>query len=70
MDTKEALVEYVRASMEFLDFVAGEKKGELLKEAVTHEQYGEWVSEKRKEEFPKELARLWEIHVSPRDDEE
>lgn len=69
MNTKEALEEYVRASMEFLDFVAGEKKGELLREDVTHEQYGEWVSEERKKEFPKDLARLWEIHVSPKDDE-
>lgn len=68
LDVKQALGEYVRVSVEFLDFVAGKAKGELLSEEVTHEQYGEWVSEEREKEFPKDLAKLWEIHVSPHDE--
>ncbi|KAL7920092.1 platelet-activating factor acetylhydrolase, isoform II domain-containing protein [Trichoderma austrokoningii] len=46
----------------------GEMRG-ILAEKVTHEQYGEWVSEERKAEFPKALARLWQVHVSPVTDE-
>ncbi|KAL7813863.1 platelet-activating factor acetylhydrolase, isoform II domain-containing protein [Trichoderma aethiopicum] len=49
----------------------GEMRG-VLAEKVTHEQYGEWVSKERKEEFPKAMAELWEVHVSPvaEDDDE
>ncbi|ETR99321.1 PAF acetylhydrolase [Trichoderma reesei RUT C-30] len=47
----------------------GEMRG-VLAEKVTHEQYGEWVSKERKDEFPKAMAKLWEVHVSPVSDEE
>lgn len=73
LDVKEALGEYVRASVEFLNYVNDEDKGvngddrQLLKEPPTHEEYGKWVSKEREEEFPKDLARLWEIHVSPQE---
>ncbi|KAM0249699.1 hypothetical protein ACHAQJ_008932 [Trichoderma viride] len=42
----------------------GDMRG-ILAEKVTHEQYDTWVSEERKAEFSKSLARLWEVHVSP-----
>ncbi|PTB62643.1 PAF acetylhydrolase [Trichoderma citrinoviride] len=42
----------------------GEMRG-VLAEKVTHEQYGEWVSKERRDEFPKAMAKLWEVHVSP-----
>ncbi|KAH0495941.1 hypothetical protein TgHK011_009464 [Trichoderma gracile] len=47
----------------------GEMRG-VLAEKVTHEQYGEWVSKERKDEFPKAMAKLWEVHVSPVSDED
>lgn len=68
LDVRQALGEYVRASVEFLDAVLDDKdKGPLLKEPVTHEEYGKWVSKEREKEFSKDLAKLWEIHVSPQD---
>lgn len=66
MNTKEALEEYVRVSEEFLNYVDGGKAEGLLAEEVTHEEYDVWVSEKRKKEFSKDLARLWQVHVTPR----
>ncbi len=65
MNTKEALQEYVNASSEFLQFLQTKSPTGLLSEGVTHQEYGKWISEDRKTEFPRELARLWEIHVSP-----
>ncbi|GFP59075.1 platelet-activating factor acetylhydrolase homolog 2 [Trichoderma asperellum] len=85
LDTKEALEEYVRVTDDFWHFLRttrsvnssltdgvvhrGEMRG-ILAEKVTHEQYGKWVSKERKAEFPKPLARLWEVHVSPVADED
>lgn len=65
LNTKEALEEYVRVAKEFLDVVEKGKTEGLLAEQVTHEEYNKWVSKERREEFPKHLARLWEIHVAP-----
>ncbi|KAL6866480.1 hypothetical protein ACO1O0_002591 [Amphichorda felina] len=66
MDVKAALREYVGAANDFMTYVAtGEVPGGLLSEKVTHEKYGEWISEDRKREFPKGLAKHWEIHVTP-----
>lgn len=65
-NVKAALAQYVNVTAEFLDAVtSGGKPKHVLAEAVTHEEYGAWVSEERKEAFPKELAHLWEIHVAP-----
>ncbi|RFU75098.1 hypothetical protein TARUN_7142 [Trichoderma arundinaceum] len=86
LNTKEALKEYVRVTDDFWHFLRttrninssyaqhphverGEMRG-VLAEKVTHEQYGTWVSEKRKEEFPTAMARLWEVHVSPVSDDD
>lgn len=65
VDVYEGLGEYVKVSMDFLDFVRDGKMRGVLGEGVTHEEYGEWVSEERKREFPKEMAKFWEVHVSP-----
>jgi platelet-activating factor acetylhydrolase len=65
LNTKEALEEYVRVAEEFLNVVEKGKTEGLLAEKVTHEAYDEWVSEERRKEFPKDLARLWQIHVAP-----
>ncbi|TFB00774.1 Platelet-activating factor acetylhydrolase 2 [Trichoderma ghanense] len=46
----------------------GEMRG-VLAEKVTHERYGEWVSKERRDEFPKAMAKLWEVHVSPVSDD-
>ena len=69
LDVREALQEYVRVSVQFMDFLAGGKRTGLLGEAVTHEEYGVWVSDERRKGFSKKLARLWEVHVSPVEEE-
>ncbi|KAL2809097.1 platelet-activating factor acetylhydrolase, isoform II-domain-containing protein [Aspergillus granulosus] len=67
LDVKEALREYVRIADDFSVFVRrGERRG-ILEQATTHYEYGVWVNETRKREFPKKLARLWEVHVTPED---
>lgn len=65
MNTKEALGEYVNVSAEYLQFLQTKEPAGLLAEGVTHQEYGKWVGDERKDEFPKEMARLWEVHVSP-----
>lgn len=67
-NVKEALGQYVNVTLDFLQFLHnGQKKG-VLAEDVTHEQYGEWISKERKQEFPAEMAKWWEIHVTPKQD--
>lgn len=67
MNVKQALKEYVHVSADFLEFLGtgGHVSGRLLTEGVTHEAYGKWVSKEREKEFPKDLSKLWEVHVSP-----
>lgn len=65
LDVKQALKEYVQVSDEFIKFSRTKKVEGMLAEEVTHEEYDKWVSDERKKTYPKELARLWEIHVSP-----
>lgn len=86
LNVKEALGEYVRVTDDFWHFLRttrsanssltdnvvvhrGEMRG-ILAEKVTHEEYGQWVSKERKAEFPKSLARLWQVHVSPVSDKD
>ncbi|KAJ6781733.1 hypothetical protein PWT90_05230 [Aphanocladium album] len=64
-NVKAALAQYVNVTAEFLDAVRTREPRHLLAEPVTHDKYGEWVSEDRKEAFPKELEHLWEVHVAP-----
>ncbi|KAF4122918.1 platelet-activating factor acetylhydrolase [Geosmithia morbida] len=68
LDVKGALKQYVNVSQEFLDFSMHGKLNNLvglLAEDITHEEYNVWVSDERKKTFPKSLAKLWEIHVTP-----
>ncbi|KAL3486762.1 platelet-activating factor acetylhydrolase, isoform II-domain-containing protein [Aspergillus germanicus] len=67
LDVKEALREYVRVADDFAAFVRGGERKGVLNEKTTHHEYGVWVNEEREKEFPKEMARLWEVHVTPED---
>ncbi|KAG6045343.1 hypothetical protein E4U39_002447 [Claviceps sp. Clav50 group G5] len=66
LDTKAALREYVCVSHDFIELVLqhGEPRG-VLGQEVTHAEYGKWVDEERKKSYPEDLAKLWEVHVSP-----
>ncbi|PYH48699.1 PAF acetylhydrolase [Aspergillus saccharolyticus JOP 1030-1] len=65
LDVQEALREYVRVVDDFFHFVRDGGQRGILSEKATHHQYDEWVSEEREREFPRDLARLWQIHVTP-----
>ena len=67
VDARVGLGEYIGVSEEFLRFLTDGERGGLLNEKVTHREYGEWVSEERRKEFGKDMAKHWEIHVSPVD---
>ena len=66
IDVKEGVKQYVKVSLEFLEFVReGSRKG-ILKEDVTHTEYDVDVrDERRKEEMDREVALYWQIHVTP-----
>ncbi|EFY94279.1 platelet-activating factor acetylhydrolase [Metarhizium robertsii] len=65
LNVREALGEYVRVSHDFIQSLRTAKVDGILQEKVTHTEYNKWVSDERKASFPKDMARLWEIHVSP-----
>jgi platelet-activating factor acetylhydrolase len=68
-DVHEALAQYVKVTADFFTFLHGPGKDEavgVLDEEVTHDQYNHWVSEERKESYPADLAKFWQVHVSPR----
>ncbi|CAI6093791.1 unnamed protein product [Clonostachys chloroleuca] len=67
LDVRGALAEYVAAAADFLAFVptGSVSEGSVLAQAATHREYDKWVSKEREEEFPKAMAKLWEVHVSP-----
>lgn len=65
MPVREALDEYVKVSLDFFNYLErGEATG-VLREETTHEKYGKWVNDDRKKSFPEDMAKHWEVHVSP-----
>jgi platelet-activating factor acetylhydrolase len=65
IDVIEGVGEYVKASVNFFDWVMDNERKDVLAENVTHEEYGKWVSEEREEEYPDEFKKYWEVHVAP-----
>ncbi|KAI8297333.1 hypothetical protein K4K59_003510 [Colletotrichum sp. SAR11_240] len=70
INVNEGLTEYVRVSMEFLDFLRNGTRRGVLSEGPTHEEYNEDTrTEEQKERIPKDVMKYWEIHVAPPRDE-
>ncbi|KFA51204.1 hypothetical protein S40293_10901 [Stachybotrys chartarum IBT 40293] len=65
IDVKEGLKEYVRIAGDFFNHLEKGNATGVLAEAVTHPEYNKWVSDQRKVEFPADMAKYWEVHVSP-----
>lgn len=65
LDTKASVAEYVDVSSDFIHFVVNASVEGILAQPVTHLEYGKWVSDEREKSFPPDLARKWEVHVSP-----
>lgn len=66
INVHEGLKEYVRVSMDFIDFLRhGERKG-VLAQNVTHEEYGKDTrTEEQKKSMPSDITKYWKIHVAP-----
>ncbi|KAF9869980.1 PAF-acetylhydrolase family member [Colletotrichum karsti] len=70
INVNEGLREYVRVSMEFLDFLRNGTREGILSEGVTHKEYGEDTrTDEQKARMPKETTKYWQIHVAPPRDE-
>ncbi|GJC89950.1 platelet-activating factor acetylhydrolase 2, cytoplasmic [Colletotrichum liriopes] len=66
IDVHQGLKEYVRVSMEFMDFLRNGSREGVLSEGVTHEEYGkDTMSDEQKRRIPKEIMKYWQIHVAP-----
>ncbi|KAH7126361.1 platelet-activating factor acetylhydrolase, isoform II-domain-containing protein [Dactylonectria estremocensis] len=65
MPVREALDEYVKVTLDFFNFLERGAATGVLREETTHEKYGKWVNDDRKKSFPEDMAKHWEVHVSP-----
>lgn len=62
----DGLREYVKVTMEFLEFLQHGKKTGILAESVTHPVYDkDERSEERKKNMSKDIEKFWQIHVAP-----
>jgi platelet-activating factor acetylhydrolase len=65
IDVVRGVGEYVMASVNHFAWVRDGKRQGVLAENATHNPYGKWISEQRKEDYPKEYRKYWEVHVAP-----
>lgn len=66
INVKEGLREYVRVSMEFLQYLKNGTRAGVLNVGVTHENYGnDTRSEEQKKAMEKGITKYWEVHVAP-----
>jgi platelet-activating factor acetylhydrolase len=66
IDVKEGVHQYVKASLEFIEFlVTGKRKG-ILKEGVTHSSYDKDVrDDETRKRMERDVGKYWQIHVAP-----
>jgi platelet-activating factor acetylhydrolase len=66
IDVKEGLHEYVRITMDFLEFLSNGGRNGVLVQDITHPEYGvDERTEKQRLNEPKDIAKYWQIHVAP-----
>ena len=66
IDAREGVLQYVKVSEEFMQYLEDGHRRGILGEEVTHPTYDEDVrDDKRKEEMAKSISKYWQIHVSP-----
>ncbi|KXS96264.1 hypothetical protein AC578_5489 [Pseudocercospora eumusae] len=66
INVREGLREYVRVSMEFLQYLKDGSRQGVLNIGVTHEEYGkDSRSDEQKEKMEKGITKYWEVHVAP-----
>ncbi|EMF16767.1 PAF acetylhydrolase [Sphaerulina musiva SO2202] len=66
INVREGLREYVRVSMEFIEFLQTGKRSGVLDIGPTHESYGnDTRSLEQKNSIPHSIMRYWQVHVAP-----
>lgn len=66
INAKEGVHQYVKISIEFLEYLRTGKKTGILNESVTHPEYDEDTRDsKRKENMDQNIAKYWQVHVAP-----
>jgi platelet-activating factor acetylhydrolase len=66
INVKEGLREYVRVSMEFIDYLKNGRREGVLAQDVTHPQYNDdQRTDEQKRNEPKNIAKYWQIHLAP-----
>ncbi|KAF7187860.1 Platelet-activating factor acetylhydrolase 2, cytoplasmic [Pseudocercospora fuligena] len=66
INVREGLREFVRVSMEFLEFLKDGSRQGVLDIGVTHEEYGKDSRiDEQKERMEKGITKYWEVHVAP-----
>jgi len=66
IDVRQGVMQYVKVGEEFMRYLEDGHRTGVLAEDVTHPNYDEDVrSEKRKETMSKDIAKYWQIHVTP-----
>lgn len=66
IDAREGVLQYVKVSEEFMEYLEDGHRRGILGEDVTHPTYNEDIrDDKRKEEMAVNISKYWQIHVSP-----
>ena len=66
IDVREGVLQYVKIAREFMKFLDDGHRRGVLAEDITHPSYDEDMrSDKRKSEMSGDIAKYWQIHVSP-----
>ncbi|KAJ4345599.1 uncharacterized protein N0V89_011732 [Didymosphaeria variabile] len=66
INVKEGLREYVRVSMEFLQYLKDGTREGVLDIGATHESYGnDTRTDMQKEKMDESITKYWEVHVAP-----
>ena len=66
IDSREGVLQYVKVSEEFMQYLEDGHRRGILGEDVTHPAYNEDArDDDRKAKMSKNIAKYWQIHVSP-----
>ncbi|KAF2212337.1 hypothetical protein CERZMDRAFT_41243 [Cercospora zeae-maydis SCOH1-5] len=66
INVREGLKQYVRVSMEFIEYLRNRRATGLLDIGVTHESYGKDTrNEEQREKIVKKDMKFWQVHVAP-----
>ncbi|KAL1603846.1 hypothetical protein SLS60_005438 [Paraconiothyrium brasiliense] len=66
INVREGLREYVRVSMEFLQYLKDGTREGVLDIGATHQSYGnDTRTDEQKEKMDESITKYWEVHVAP-----